>query len=136
VSYPFPISVAVIAWGIMWFSLAGIIAQGGLHPRHVNAVTSFIAWVLYLFAALVGPFGVLSFSASLEVDAPRLVWRRWFGFRSLSFERTEIRDARLERRHRAWQVRIVLASGATIRFTQYASGFTKLQRYLGLPEAR
>jgi hypothetical protein len=92
VSYPFPIALSAIFWVLMWFCLAGVITQGGFRPRHVNVMTSLVAWVLYLFAAFVGPGAVLSFSGSLEVEGTRLLWKRWFACRrSNSTERKFVR---------------------------------------------
>ena len=135
VCYPFPIALSAIFWAVIWFCLAGVIRQGGFQPRHVNVVTSLVAWVLYLFAAFVGPFAVLSFSGSLEVDGNRELWKRWFGLSSFAFGRAEIREARLGQARGSHAVRIVLASGPSIRFTQYAWNYTRLKQYLGLPSA-
>ena len=95
-------------------------------------MTTIFGWLLYPFAVFVGPLGVFSYSASLEVHGSRLLWKRWFGLSSLAFDRAEISDAQIERTRRSRGVRISLSSGTTIRFTQYASGFTRLGRYLGL----
>ena len=132
VSYPFPIAMGAILWVIMWLDLGYIIASGGLRPRDPGVATTIFGWVLYAFAVFVGPLGVFSYSASLEVDGSRLLWKRWFGLSSLPFDRAEIREARIERTRRSRRVCIFLHTGLVIRFTQYAWNFTRLGRYLGV----
>ena len=133
-SYPFPIALCAIVGVGLWFLLTEVIQQGGLRSCGIpSAWDPLIAWVLYLWAAVIGPVGVLSYSSSLEVDGNHLLWKRWFGLSSLAFDRAEIHEARIERARSSRRLRFVLSSGPTVRFTQYASGFTKLAHYLGVP---
>lgn len=79
VSYPSPLAMAVIFWAGTWFVLAEVIKQGGLRACGIpSAADPLLAWVLYLFNAFAGPVSVLAYSANLEVDGNRLVWKRWF----------------------------------------------------------
>lgn len=129
VSYAWPIALCALAWVITLALLAEVITGDRSRGRPIHAVT----WIIYLVCALVTPVWTLRhLSGRLEVAGNRLVWKRWFGLSSLVFDRAQIREARIERTERLRSVCISLNGGPTIRFNEFASGFTRLGHYFGL----
>lgn len=134
VSYPLPLTMSAILWVIMWFSLAKIISQGGMHPRDPGPVASFVEWALCIFAALVGPLTVLKFSTTLQVDGNTLTLKRIFGLRTTVFQRAEIQSANLIQKSREQLVQLRLANGSRIEINRFSRNFGRLLNYLGLAE--
>lgn len=93
-----------------------------------------VAGLLFIHAsfAMMGVLILLSYSKSLSVDGTRLIARWLFGLRTRVFGWDEIRTAAdtIIRRERA--VQLVLVDGTRMHFTQVATNFSRLRKYLGL----
>jgi len=134
VSYPIPLVLGLGTWALLGAALHHSVRTGGWRLRHGSLDAGAIAGIVFLLVGytIMGPMILFTYSSSLSVDGTTLVAKRFFGFRTRSFDRSDIREATIVRKGRFDAIALVLANGTRLLIRQEATNYSRLRRYLAL----
>jgi hypothetical protein len=134
VSYPALLLLSFASWALIWWGLYHQFRTGGWRPIHgqVTALTLLGAVFVAISSGVIGPIIVFGYSVRLSVDGTNMVVRKCFGCSTRSFDRSEIRGAKVVQKGIEKAIELVLTDGTRLQFSQFGTGYSRLRTYLGL----